>query len=403
MKQIRIFTVWAICFVSYVSFVPNTKKTSLDGLPVVDLTKEYPEKEFFVSDDNMKYVILENTSEAVTGERFTLVYVSDSRIIGINPERRDVFIFGGDGKMISSFNHTIPSDYDRNNSIISSLVFDENRNEIFVTDDANRQCLVYSEDGKIVRQLKFSDNYWNRTNKLYNYDAQTLLVYHYGYRQRLIVDENDEEYQKIPYVFLSKEDGSVVSNVDISLPERIPENMHFQGGGRVSTNNMVRYGREFVIADRSSDTIYFLTHDKKLNPLFVRTPSVFDSTLIVYISVNFKTDRYLFFGISSYDFTKKEERLAEGQQYGHIFTTRSLAYDLHTGQIFKAVRPPRSNFFIDLPENTVAQLFSAARLVTWLEEGRLYGEKLKQIAQDMKDGKKESNSVVEINKLVISY
>ena len=398
MKQIWIFTVLACCFVLCVSFDTNPNKTSFDGPPAVDLTKDYPAKEFFASEDDVEYVILETTTEALTGDRFTLTYVSDSRIVGYNSEIRDIFIFDGNGKMMSSFNHTIPSDYDRNNSTISSLVFDESRKEVFIVDIANRACLVYSEDGTIARQLKFPDNYWNSSNKLYNLDDQTLLAYH-GYRPRSGVDEIYEEYQIIPYLFLSKEDGSVVSNVEISLPERIPENMHYRGGGSVSTNNMFRYGQDFVIADRSSDTVYLLRRDKRLDPLFVRTPSVFDSTLIVYLSISFKTDRSLFFGISSYDFTKMEERLAEGHQYGHIFTSRSLVYDLHTGQMFTVIHSPRFNASIDSPENTGIRWFSAARLISWLEEGRLDGEKLKQTAQIIKDGQRESHLVVEITKI----
>ena len=402
MKQICIYTVLACCLILCASFETNPIRMPFDGLPVVDLTEEYPEKEFFVSEDNINYVILETTPEALTGERFMLTYVSDSRIVGYNWERRDVLIFDGDGKMVSSFNHTIPSDYDRNNSTISSLVYDESRKEVFVVDNANKACLVYSEDGKVVRRLKFTDDYWNSSNKLYNFDERALLSYS-GYRPRLSTDEIDELYQKTPYVFLSKEDGSAVSNVSISLPERIPENMHYLGGGSINTNNIFKGGQDFVIADRSSDTIYLLTHDKKLSPLFVRTPSVFDSTMIVYISVNFKTDRYLFFGISSYDFTKKEERLAEGQLYGHIFSTRNMIYDLHTGEVFTANRPPRFNSFVETPENTGASpWFSAARLIDRLENGSLDSEKLKQAAQIIKDGQKEIYSVVGISKIVVS-
>ena len=216
----------------------------------------------------------------------------------------------------------------------------------------------------------------------------------------------DEINQKTPYVFLSKEDGSVVSRVDVSFPKRIPEDRHYteieNGRGRqtfsVSTTNLIKQGQEFIIADRSSDTIYLLTQDKKLTPLFVRTPSVFDTKKIIYLSVHFKTDRYIYFGTSSYDFTKVVERLKAGEAYGHLFTSRSLVYDLHTGEIFTPVRSPRS-FVGDVPENTMVHWYSADRLIGMLESGHFRDEsKLKEIAQAIKEEKEEVNPVVLLTK-----
>jgi len=385
------------CFLTYGCFNNIPKATSFYGLPVIDLTKEYPEKDFFVGDDHIEHVLLETTNEVLVDERFFVKYVSENRIVGFNFERGDIFVFGADGKIISSFNHTGNSgiDYIR----IHTLVFDESRKEIFVSDGYNRRLVVYSEDGKFLRQLNYPDNIYIGLDNLFNYDDQTLLAYNRP-QQRF---DADDVNQKMPYVFLSKEDGSVVSRIDLSFPVRIADDRHREispdHGSRVfsvATNNIVKHGQEFIIADRSSDTIYLLTQDKNLTPLFVRTPSVFDTDRVIYLSVHFKTDRYIFFGTSSYDFTRVVERFREGQPYGHLFTTRNLVFDLQTGQIFSAVRSPRFTYIVDAPINTNVRWFSAGRLIDLLEEGSLDGRKLKEIAEAIMEEEEEVNPVVEI-------
>jgi hypothetical protein len=333
-------------------------------------------------------------------ERFFINYVSDKRIVGNNWERGDIFIFDGDGKVISFFNHKGNSGIDYRH--ISALVFDERRKELFVLDAASNRCAVYSEDGKFLRQLNFPDSSSIAFNGLYNFDEKTLLAYN----RHLPRWDADGINQRMPYVFLSKEDASVVSRVDLTFSERISdETRHIdtnQGMRRVfsvGTNNIVKYGQEFIIADRSSDTVYLLTQDKKITPLFVRTPSVFDTDKIIYLSVHFRTDRYVFFGTSSYDFTQVRARIIDGQSFEHLFTTNSFAYDLHTGQIFTPVHSPRFAYMVDAPENTNVRWFSAGRLLDWLEEGRLDGRKLKQIAQAISEEKDEVNPVIEIAKL----
>ena len=381
----------------------STSTTSFNGLPVVDLTKEYPEKDFLVGDDYIEHILLETTNEVLVDKHFFIKYASENRIVGYNWEKGDIFVFDADGKVISSFNHTGNSGIDYIK--IHTLVFDENRNEIFVDDAARRRLVVYSEDGRFLRQLNYPEQLYAGLDNLFNYNDQTLLAYN----RRVHNLDTDDINQIMPYVFLSKEDGSVVSRVDLSFPVRISEDRQTEispeHGSRVysvSTNNIVKYGQEFVIADRSSDTVYLLTQDKKLTPLFVRTPSVFDTDRVIYLSVHFKTDRYIFFGTASYDFTRVVERLREGHPYGHLFTTRSLAFDMQTGQIFSSVRSPRHNYLVDAPKNIAVNWFHADWLIDWLEEGRLDGRKLKQIAEAIAQEKEEVNPVVEIAKIMKS-
>jgi len=266
----------------------------LRGLPVIDLTKNYPEMDFIMDEVDKEFIPLETSANVLADRDFKIEYVSDNRIVGTNRNRGDILIFGRDGKIISYFNHKGKSGIDYSN--IVSIVYDEANKEIFVADHFfKNRCAVYSEDGKFLRQFYFPPKSW--ITELYNFDEQTLLVYN-GYNDNKSADDIN---QKMPYVFLSKKDGKVVSRVDVSLPKRIDDShITYQAPDEIraitiTPNRNIKYGQELIIADRSSDTVFLFTQDKKLTPLFVRTPSAFDEDHIIVMSVHFKTERYLFF------------------------------------------------------------------------------------------------------------
>ena len=393
MKQFWTLSVLICCFLSYAC---NPKTTSFQGLPVIDLTKEYPEKDFSADDNDIEYVLLETTPEVSVDQYFFVKHVSDNRIVVTNYFKGDIFIFDRDGKIVSYFNHQGNSGIDYRS--LTQIFLDESKNEILVVDAISKRFLVYSTNGKFLREFRPPAN--SDFSEMYNFDDQTLLAY---YRPNPTLDADDID-QKIPYVFLSKEDGSIVSRVDISLPKRIPEHIHRfpsgEGQLRMGSNNMLQCAQEYVIADMSSDTVYLLTQDKKLTPLFVRTPSVFATGTPIYLSADCKTDRYLFFRTSAYDFSKLVERVRQGKPYRDLITTRNLAYDLHTGDIFTVARSPRFTSSLgNAPANTNIYWYSAGRLIELHEEGKIDRKKLTQIAQAILKEKDEVNPVIEITRL----
>ena len=145
------------CFLTYGCFNNIPKTTSCNGLPVIDLTKEYPEKDFYVGDDYIEHVLLETTNEVLVDERFLVKYVSENRIVGFN------FL------------------------------------------------VVYSEDGKFLRQLNNPENFYIGLGNLFNYDAQTLLVYNRHQQRFDVEDVNHSPFftsqyfpqKAIPYLIMS--------------------------------------------------------------------------------------------------------------------------------------------------------------------------------------------------------
>jgi len=375
----------------------NRNSKAYQGLPIFDLTKNYPEKDFFVDEADLEreFIPLETTNEVLADQDFSITYVSNEIIIGVNGRRGDIFIFGRDGKIISHFNHVDNNgiDYER----LMSMVFGEKNQEIYVADCPSKsRCVVYSIDGKFLRQFNFPENSW--ITKLYNFDDHTLLAYN-GYMKHIL--DFGEINQITPYMLISKNDGSLVSRLDLSFPERISDDYWSKTLNTVlmtiPSNNIVRYDKEFIISDRSSDTIYFFTQDKKLTPIFTRTPSVYSENPRYVILIEFITERHLFF----YTLPLSDIWIELLEQWGKGLPVKYpilyFAFDLNTGQIFSLDRLPSYVHNVDAPEKTAVILWSHDVLVDELENGRLDG-KLKEIAQTFSRKEEEQNPVIEIVK-----
>jgi hypothetical protein len=93
--------------------------------------------------------------------------------------------------------------------------------------------------------------------KVFNFDDKALLVY-----DDIIIDPYIKSHAKEnPYSLISKKDGSMISVLDIHLPERYSTRMaqREKNGWRpvfLSFPYSMYYGQDFVIADISSDTLY---------------------------------------------------------------------------------------------------------------------------------------------------
>ena len=379
--------------------VPNLTECAsapFGDLITVDLTKKYPEKDFSIDDAQKEFILLETTNDVLSDRDFEVLYVSDKKIVCTNRSRGDIIFFGRDGKVISYFNCKGNSGTEYNT--ITSIVFDESRKEVFVADYILRnQCLVYSEEGKFLRKFNFPSRSW--ITRLYSFNEQTLLAYN-GHGPSSYQDNNIN--QNMPYIFLSKKDGSLVSRLNLSFKNRISDNhsIRLDDGGMlffaINSENILKYGQEFIIAERSTDTVFVLKQDKKLTPLFVRSPSVFNENNLITLSVYHKTDRYLFFSSVLYNWKEivEQAKKNQSQQGSGSLPSSDLAIDLQTYQVFIANHIPSS---VDSPEKIGVDMYHADRLVERLEKGELEG-KLKQIAQTIKKEGEDINPVVVITK-----
>ena len=373
----------------------SDSSTVTGGLAEIDVSQKYPEKKLYIQDlAKVEYIPLETNNNTLMRFRSDVIaYVSDDYIIAENYNDGDVFVFDGKGKSKFSFNHKGqgPTDY----NVLWSIAFDEKAKEIFVFDLYSKKILVYNEDGKYKRTLTISSDL--QDIKMYSFDDETLLVYDnsgiFG------LNHFQAGYSKKPYLFMSKEDGSVVDTVNIQLPSRVTNTVAWPGGEEngqsmvysrgLSINNNRSDGKNFLIADWSCDTVYRLTQEKELQPIIVRKPPLEskDQTFIIITNV-FASDKFILL----YKIEMNYQTLRNG---GDI-PQKGLMYDFETGHInewklidknFESYRGMEVWEAIT-PENTCFRLLNVAQLFD--ESEKITGE-LKELLKSLEE---EDNPVL---------
>lgn len=371
-------TLYFECNAVVLDETPNKNKGKKHQIPIIEKNKTFPGKYITKEDaSDERYILLETTSDILLDKDARLAYVSEKKILIYNYGRGDIFIFDAAGKTLSRFNHKNKDGIGY--AGINFIAFDEQNKEIFIADYLKR-ILVYTEDGKLKRTLYFPPGTW--IEKFYIFDEHTLFAVHENRYGK--VD------QKQPYLFLSRKDGSIVSRLPITFNKVLPDALYTYDGDKITNKTSIsssgdnyKFGDEFIIADRSLDTIYLLNRDKTLTPLFIQSPSVFDVPCKI-ITVGLKTNHYITFSVVPWDFSNK--------QGGKIAV---LMYDFRTGVFCELKGFSFSVKNIDVPKGCFAQLIESDNLITALKQGRLKGKKVEKVASLLQE---EDNPVVRIVK-----
>ena len=364
----------------------GNQKLNTDDLDVINLTKSYPKKEIRLQDiANIEYIPLETTDDVLLGSTSFLFHVCDKYIL-VRDGAQGIFVFSRNGKIISHFNRR--GQGDKEYIQLGAVIFDEKNEELFVKDESMKyRFLVYSISGEYKRTVKYSDDLLITGNNVCNFDDETLLVYE---EYRWFSDDNSEK----PYLLLSKQDGSVVTTLNINLPVRYSyrqTQVIDPGGGRENiytslsfpVSNSWYYGEDFVITDISSDTIYRLSKDRNLTPMLVHTPSVHSSEPRKVWSTLLTTDKFIVLWKFTLDFRALE-------QQGPTVPEFALLHEFETGETSEVTFvnddyttrkwTPAGRLAPASAKNMDIQLIQVPRLKAALEEKQLKGDLEKLVA-----------------------
>ena len=361
----------------------SQKATMADGIITIDLSKDYPKTTKKDRDiiAHTEYVPLETTKDVLVGRYASLHTVSERFIVVTDIVRGDILILNRTGKIVSLFNHKGkgPEEY----NTMSCVVFDEKNKEVFVFDYTER-ILVYTFTGEYKRTMKYTADLQLTA---YNFDNETLLVYD-------TKNLYNDDYNKEPYMFMSKKDGSITSTLNINLPARYDTRVFTQftdDSGQLFTYsssifvpNKRHYGQDFVISDVSSDTIYWLAKNRELIPWFVRTPSVHSTDPHLICTTALVTDKFVVFHTTVLDYASIQKEKEP--------PVTALMYEFESGEINRIDFRALSNVNI-LQKNTDAGMIDVSRLIDSYNDNKLEGG-LKQLVSTLDE---EDNPVVVIH------
>ena len=273
--------------------------------------------------------------------------------------------------------------------IKNGTILDEKAEEIYV---CSQFIQVYSLEGKYKRTLKI--NCFGHDMSILNYDDQSLLIYD----DIVIEPGREKETTHTPYRFISKKDGSPMGTLDIYFPQRVPIAIAQQEGNmwrpyKFSYPSNARFGDDLMLMNVSSDTLYKLSPQKRLTPIFTRTPSVYASKLRNIWMPLLTTDKFMLFGTFILDFNTTGCKGIE------------FMYDFKTGQVKKVsimdhelnygIRGPRewdSGSGTAIAKNKSAEFVSAPAMLEAYQKKRLKGNG-NEVAKNLLE---DDNQVVRI-------
>ena len=311
----------AILFVMFGFIGCNESRRQSEGLIIVDVTNtDYPIKELILQDFmDVEYIALE-TNDDFINQGF--VQSIGQKIIvvknGINDG--DIFIYKRKtGEAIRKFNHKGQGAEEY--VAISGIVLDEDKYEMFVTDNVSRRMLVYNLDGKYLRSFKFQKNAMYK--KIYNFDKQNLICYNFS---------SSNEGQS--FAIISKQDGSITQEIQIPFEEIKTIYITLRDEANDMTYGAAPYiypiipvpNNNWILVEPSSDTIYSYSSEYEMKPFLTRVPSIQSMNPEVFLLPSVVTDRYCFMEI-----VKKEYSFSTGKGFPSTF----LMYDRQEKSIFR--------------------------------------------------------------------
>lgn len=354
---------------------------AINKLPVIDKEKSYPEKDFKPEIETI-YIPMETSKDILLDQGAHIYYVSETRILIADWQTCNVFIFNMNGKALSHFNVRGGMGV----SMISYVVYDEQNKEVFILGKHNKKIVVYNDEGMFKRTLHLPSDLF--IEEIQNFNETSLLALQEN------MDENVKQLK--PYIFISKKDGSILSKLNITF-NKINPSVNITNGLWTRMKNdhsgSCKFGKEFIIANMSSDTIYMIKQDMTVVPLFVQNPTVFSDPPVI-TSVGMKTKDIITFAIYPFDLKKAAKRSLNGDNRPIKEEVRFLTYEFKTGQFYEHKKRVCWAEKVDISENMGVEFIYPWRLINSLKLGVLEG-KLKELATSVKI---DDNPIIKITK-----
>ena len=261
-------------------------------------------------------------------------------------------------------------------------IYAPKRNEsVNMANPASSFNLEYAYIGSVFRtdQQVYDDSYvivpLSLARSLFDYDKENLICY-------------DKFNYEIPFLIVSKQDGSITKEIKVPFKEkklfhiviREPNGVVTASAGPGPYSSIIPLGKNWLLFEASSDTIYTLMPDYSLRPFIVRTPPIHTMDPEVYPVLRLVSDRYYFMESikNVYDFSKDEG-----------FPKKYFIYDTQEKDFFSYIiyngdyTYKKELYMVMLtPANSKGELWAALEafdLCKEYEKGKLKG-KLKNVA-----------------------
>ncbi len=367
--------------ITIISCTRETREES-SGVPVIDFGNLQPHRNIDLSEiADIEYIKVETNDSCLL--RTDVKYytdVSDSIIAFSSLIQNAIFFFDRQGNHLGTFNRRGmgPDEY----PYLPLPTIDPDSREIILTNSGRKgNIAIYELNGEYKRKQDL--DFHGIIDLIYNFNADYLLVRDKSNLSLEPLELNDEEYR---YVLIDKNTGK---NIKLPIAEKHPigncSRIFYQTEAgeprfwnlKLPYQQILKSGKDFVIADLAKDTIYRVDESATVSPLAVmRNVDRRGEFAPTIVATTFVTDRYLFLetyrvtGISMSGMTFDE---SEDNQVVYDFKTRQLyPYSIKYPFLKDTNRHIRVGALCDItPANTFLYWLKMENLFEELEKDNL--------------------------------
>ena len=326
----------------------SSNKQSHKELAFIDVSKEYPVKEIDLTDiADVSYVSLNSESDDYLFKG-GISYVTENSIVVIDRISHSILFFSKDGNPKSRFNRRGqgPEEY----TDVFSVMYDEAKDDVFVSPDLSDHIMVYSSSGEFKRKISLPQ--MNINGQMAFFDDESILVYDNTKLWRATM-QNDftEPVGDSTFFLISKTDGRVLEyiqlpNRNIDLGYKDLEGIFV---GQISYGRVRRHSDGLLLYNPETDTVFHYSRNKTLTPYFHKEPLLGKSNPMTVMDICMDAGQFQFIAIYHY--------LETGKSPSPKYYMR----DKKTGEIFRQK--------IGIPDYQGKYFSANPRLLGYYEKG----------------------------------
>ena len=360
-------------------------------LITIDVTASYPTKKLILQDFmDVEYIALETNDEFINNG--SVLAIGDKLMV-VSTGARDgaFFIYDRTGKGLRKINRQGRGSQEY--VYISQAILDEDHEELFINDYSSDRIQVYDLFGKFKRSVPYQEGC--KYHNIYTFDDKNFICEDSSFYRD--ADETDKPL----FVIISKEDGSVVKEINTPFKEKKSDRARVEKNGIIvvaylSFFSVIPYHGSWILTNHSSDTVFRYLPDHSMVPFMTRIPSLQTMKPEVFLFPEILTERYYFLQTLKLE---PEFTGTTGYDANMIIPKTYLAYDRREMSLFKYTvlnGDFATKVVVDMSRKTISdeiafyESYGADVLVEAYKKGELKG-KLREVAAGLVE---DANPVV---------
>jgi len=316
----------------------SSDKQSSDGLPFIDVTKDYPEKEFILTDiADVTYLHLDTENEEFIYSESpggSINSFTKNTIVLFEMGSGSVLFFSRDGHPKSRFNRVGqgPEEYLLH---ATTILYNEEADDVYIAPIISNFIQVYSSEGEYKRRLTLPEGV--SASQIFSFDEQSLLVSSHNWlfsmKQRAL-GESTTSYSDSTFILISKTDGKVLDyiivpgdTIDVSESYSISKKTGEKRIVARTVEHIIKCTDGFLLCNPETDTVFFFGKDKLLTPVMHKIPLIHDLDPKIVLENYIDFGQYQLLSTFPINYDQEKKVFIRDKKTGEIFLPKVVLPD----------------------------------------------------------------------------